>query len=111
MVSTLDITGVRGFQIRGIKPQPQGLGFVLAFFRKEIEYGFGYIVIRSPYIPYSIYLRGTIGFRVEGSVQWATFFGSVPVRTLAKTLSTLRLLLSQSPDYALKPQNPTYGVL
>ena len=26
---------------------------------KSIEYGFGYIVIRSPYNPYSIYLRGT----------------------------------------------------
>ena len=26
----------------------------------QIEYGFGYIIIRSPYFPYSIYLRGTI---------------------------------------------------
>ena len=26
-----------------------------------MEYGFGYIIIRSPYTPYSIYLRGTIG--------------------------------------------------
>ena len=25
------------------------------------EYGFGYIITRSPYTPYSIYLRGTIG--------------------------------------------------
>ena len=25
-----------------------------------MENGFGYIIIRSPYIPYSIYLRGTI---------------------------------------------------
>ena len=29
---------------------------------KYIEYGFGYIIIRSPCTPYSIYLRGTIGF-------------------------------------------------
>ena len=27
---------------------------------KKIEYGFGYTIIRSPYTPYSIYLRGTI---------------------------------------------------
>ena len=27
---------------------------------KQIEFGFGYILIRSPYTPYSIYLRGTI---------------------------------------------------
>ena len=27
---------------------------------KQREHGFGYIVIRSPYISYSIYLRGTI---------------------------------------------------
>ena len=28
--------------------------------RKLIEYGFGYIILRSPYIPYSIYSRGTV---------------------------------------------------
>ena len=27
---------------------------------KYIEYGFGYVTIRSPHTPYSIYLRGTI---------------------------------------------------
>ena len=27
---------------------------------KLIEYGFGHIIIRYPYTPYSIYLRGTI---------------------------------------------------
>ena len=27
---------------------------------KYIEYGSGYIIIRSPYTPHSIYLRGTI---------------------------------------------------
>ena len=27
---------------------------------KKIEYGFRYITIRSPYTPFSIYLRGTI---------------------------------------------------
>ena len=26
-----------------------------------VEDGFGYILIRSPYTPYCIYLRGTIG--------------------------------------------------
>ena len=26
-----------------------------------MEYGFGDIIIRSPYTPYSIYVRGTIG--------------------------------------------------
>ena len=30
-----------------------------------MEYGLGYIKIRSPYNPYSIYLRGTIGFRAS----------------------------------------------
>ena len=25
---------------------------------KQIEYGFGYVIIRCPYTPYSIYLRG-----------------------------------------------------
>ena len=28
-----------------------------------LKYGFGCIIIRSPYTPYSIYLRGTIGFK------------------------------------------------
>ena len=27
---------------------------------KKIEYGFGYVIVRPPYTPYSIYLRGTI---------------------------------------------------
>ena len=31
----------------------------------KLEYGFGYIIKRSSYIPYSIYLRGTIGFKSE----------------------------------------------
>ena len=30
---------------------------------KYMEYGFRYTIIRSPYTPYSIYLRGIIGFR------------------------------------------------
>ena len=30
---------------------------------RSIEYGFGYVIIRSPYTPYSIHLRGTIGCR------------------------------------------------
>ena len=33
---------------------------------KYIEYGFGYITIRSPYTPYSIELRGTI-YRDHGA--------------------------------------------
>ena len=28
---------------------------------KYIEYGFGYIIVRFPPTPYSIYLRGTVG--------------------------------------------------
>ena len=36
---------------------------------KQIEHGFGFIVISSPCTPDSIYLRGTIGFRVEGYVS------------------------------------------
>ena len=36
-----------------------GLGFIVPMM--WIEYGFGYMIIRSPYTPYSIYLRGTIG--------------------------------------------------
>ena len=32
----------------------------IMFPHKWKEYGFGYIIIRSPYTPYSIYLRGTI---------------------------------------------------
>ena len=27
---------------------------------KQIEHGFGYVIIRSPYTPYSIYLSGTV---------------------------------------------------
>ena len=27
---------------------------------KKIEFGFGYILLRSPYVPYFIYLRGSI---------------------------------------------------
>ena len=38
-----------------------------------IEYGFGYIRIRSPYTPYSIYLRGTIGLRVQQRVPRPPF--------------------------------------
>ena len=34
---------------------------VVLFRFSEVEYGFGYIIIRSPYTPYSIYLRGAIG--------------------------------------------------
>ena len=33
-----------------------------------MEYDFGYIIIRFPYTPYSIYLRGTIYMDVEGYV-------------------------------------------
>ena len=29
-------------------------------FHSRLECGFGYIIIRSPYNPFSIYLRGTI---------------------------------------------------
>ena len=29
-------------------------------FQKRREFGFGYVIIRSPYTPYSIHLRGTI---------------------------------------------------
>ena len=35
----------------------------------QIEYGFGHIVIRSPYTPYSVYLKGTI--RGCGNVRTA----------------------------------------
>ena len=37
---------------------------------KWIEYGFGYVIIRPPYTPYSIYLRGTICHVVQVSHQW-----------------------------------------
>ena len=36
---------------------------------KEIEYGFGYIVIRSPYTPHSIYLRGIV-YAVKATISW-----------------------------------------
>ena len=42
-----------------------GLGFIVSLY---MEYGFGYVVIRSPYTPYSIYLRGTIGFCLKVGV-------------------------------------------
>ena len=35
-----------------------------------IEYGFGYIIRRSAHTPYSIFLRGTIGFRRRGQRVW-----------------------------------------
>ena len=37
--------------------QGLGLGFMEY---SPTEYGFGNIIIRSPYTPYSIYLRGTL---------------------------------------------------
>ena len=38
---------------------------------KQTEYGFGYITIRSPYIPYSMYLRETINQQQErGQEYW-----------------------------------------
>ena len=46
---------------RSSEPDPEGLGCVVPL--KYIEYGFGYILIRSSYTPYSIYLRGTVRFR------------------------------------------------
>ena len=45
----------------------KGLGFRV--WGLGIEYGFGYIVIRSLYIPYSIYLRGTTAFWGNGYFQ------------------------------------------
>ena len=38
------------------------LGFIVPL--KCIEYGSGYVIIRSPYTPYSIYFRGTIGLGI-----------------------------------------------
>ena len=37
------------------------------FWPPQDLYVVGYITIRSPYTPYSIYLRGTIGFGFGGS--------------------------------------------
>ena len=34
---------------------------------------FRYIIIRSPYTPYSIYLRGTIGCRAAMGIGWGLF--------------------------------------
>ena len=34
-----------------------GMRYVVSL--KQIEYGFGHIITRSPYTPYFIYLRGT----------------------------------------------------
>ena len=42
------------------KPLSLSLGPTGIVFLKEIEYGFGYIIIRSPCTPYSIFLRGVI---------------------------------------------------
>ena len=41
-----------------------GLGCRVIVTFKWMESGFGYIIIRSPYTPYSIYSRGTIGVGV-----------------------------------------------
>ena len=38
-------------------------GFRYIVTLKYIEYGFGYIIMRSLYTPYSIYLRGTISLK------------------------------------------------
>ena len=45
----------------------KGIFWGIRFLVPQIEYGFGYIRIRSPYAPYSFYLRGTIGCGVKGS--------------------------------------------
>ena len=42
------------FQIPKTTQKPWGS------YRSSMEYGFGYITLRSPYTPYSIYLRGII---------------------------------------------------
>ena len=47
-----------GFWVQGL----EFAGFIIPL--EQIEYGFGLIIIRSPYTPYSMNLRGTIGFRV-----------------------------------------------
>ena len=36
---------------------------------KKIEYGCGYIIIRSPYTLYSIYLRGAIHVMMHAEVE------------------------------------------
>ena len=45
---------------------------------KQIEYGFGYITLRSPHTPYSIYLRGTL---TQTTCTWASGTGP-PCNTL-----------------------------
>ena len=42
-----------------------GLGLPMSIVPlKKIEYGFGHIMIRSSFTPYSIYLRGTIAILI-----------------------------------------------
>ena len=54
--------GFRGF-IQGVS------GCIVPL--KSIEYGFGYMIIRSPYTPYSIYFRGTIGVCHGGLIRFS----------------------------------------
>ena len=39
------------------------IGFIVPL--RYIDYGFEYFIIRSPYTPYSIHLRGPMGLRVR----------------------------------------------
>ena len=49
--------GYIGIMEKKMETTIQGLGFTGPL--KCIDYGFGYILMVSPYTPYSIYLRGT----------------------------------------------------
>ena len=44
-----------------------------------MEYGFGHILIRFPYTPYSIYFRGTIGSGAEGLAFLSASFPSAQI--------------------------------
>ena len=64
METTVLCRGYIGIMEKKMETTIGGLGLIVPL--KYIEDGFGYLIARSPYTPYSIYFRGTIGLRVQG---------------------------------------------
>ena len=66
---------------------------------KLIEYGFGYVIIRSPNTPYSIDLRGTIhSFKMHMFLHYYYYYYSIrtqPVKSTSDQLSGNGLALAQ----------------
>ena len=68
---------------------------------KWIEYDFGSIIIRSPYTPYSIYLRGTIRSEVSGRSLRSSVRCETEGRCAVYQLKTILAMLRFACQFAL----------